>query len=128
MKPAYWMALIVLVASVAATVLSFSSAVANTVSVKQALAAVPGKTIQVAGKILKESVSYDAVKGMLKFDIVCRQDNVTKMTILYNQPKPENFDTAIDAAGVGTVKGGVLIAKNLLIKCPSKYNDEKAKS
>ncbi len=49
-----------------------------------------------------------------------------RLTVVYPQPKPENFDNATSVEAVGQYRNGVFYASNLLVKCPSKYNDKKA--
>jgi cytochrome c-type biogenesis protein CcmE len=126
MKPAYIVAIVVLVGSLVATLVSFSGAIAQHVTVPQAIAR-PGQTVQVPGDIVKDSVVYHATKGELQFDILDRVDHRSRLTVVYNQSKPENFDTAVSVEAIGEYQDGVFRAHNLLVKCPSKYTDEKGK-
>ena len=43
--------------------------------------------------------------------------------VLYSKPKPNNFDTAERLVVIGQFKNGVFYADEMLMKCPSKYND-----
>ncbi len=123
MKPAYIIALVVIALSMVATLFAFSGSIARHVTIKEALAQ-PGQSVQVPGKILKDTVFYDAAKGELEFSI--QEMNGTRvMPVVYSQPKPENFDTATQVEAVGQYSNGVFHASNLLVKCPSKYNDQK---
>ncbi len=124
MKPAYIIAFIILAISLVATLVSFSGAIAQHVSIPQAMTRT-GETVQVPGDIQKDTVRYDSLRGELRFDIVDKTDQKTRMTVVYAQPKPENFDSATSVEAVGRYKDGVFRADNLLIKCPSKYSDEK---
>ncbi len=131
MKPAYIMAAVILAVTAAVTLFTFAGAVAQHSSITQAMAH-PGATLQVPGKIIKDSVQYDATKGELRFDVIEVSRGADKkeivgdkrMTIIYRQPKPENFDTAVGVEAVGKFENGVFKADNLLVKCPSKYNDQ----
>jgi cytochrome c-type biogenesis protein CcmE len=123
-KPAYIIAFLILAVSLVATLVSFSGAIAQHVSLQQAMTRT-GETVQVPGDILKDTVHYDSFRGELRFDIVDKTDRKTRMTVVYPQPKPENFDSATSVEAVGRYKDGVFRADNLLIKCPSKYSDEK---
>lgn len=131
MKPAHVVALVVIAVSLGISLYAFSGAVAQHVSVKQARER-PGQTVQVPGQIVKESVHYDPTRGALEFDILAIDpktravDPSERMRIVYNQPKPENFDTAESVEAVGTYRDGEFVAHNLLVKCPSKYRDEAA--
>jgi cytochrome c-type biogenesis protein CcmE len=128
MKAPHIIALVVIVASMVVMLFSFSGAVAQHVAIGDVLHRT-GETVQVPGNIDHSSVKYDTVKGVLQFDIV-GVDPKTKaeipsqrLTVIYQQPKPENFDTAKGVEAVGAYKDGVFTAQNLLVKCPSKYND-----
>jgi cytochrome c-type biogenesis protein CcmE len=60
---------------------------------------------------------------VLRFDIQ-EMKGTNRLTIVYREPKPENFDSATSVEAVGTYRNGEFHAKNLLVKCPSKYNDK----
>ena len=122
MKPAYMIALVVIAVCMAVTMWAFTNAVAHHMTIAQAMAK-PGETVQVPGIIDKKTVGFDTVRGQLRFDVVDPTDKTTRMTIVYSQPKPENFDTADKVEAVGVFQDGVFKASNLLVKCPSKYND-----
>lgn len=125
MKPAYILAFIILAVSMVVTLFAFSGSIARHVTIQQAISK-PGERVQVPGKIIKKSVNYDARKGELRFKIAAI-DGAGAMTIVYAQPKPENFDSATSVEAVGQYRDGAFYAENLLVKCPSKYNDTKPK-
>ncbi len=122
MKPAYILAFLILVGSMGFALYSFSQGIAPYVPIAQARSA-PNEIHQVKGTIVKESVHYDMAKGQLRFDVVDK--NHDRMTVVYAQAKPENFDTAEQVDAIGKFQGDVFKAHNLLVKCPSKYSDEK---
>jgi cytochrome c-type biogenesis protein CcmE len=62
------------------------------------------------------------------FDI---QDNDGAiMTVVSNEGKPGNFDDAIGVSAVGqyNAQTGAFEADNLLVKCPSKYQEAQAQT
>lgn len=130
MKTPHIIALVVIVASMVVMLFSFTGAVAQHVSISDVKMR-KGETVQVPGNIDKSTVKYDATRGELRFDIIGVDPKTRKeipsqrLTVVYPQPKPENFDTAKGVEAVGVYKDGVFRADNLLVKCPSKYNDEK---
>jgi cytochrome c-type biogenesis protein CcmE len=123
MKPPHIIALVVIVVCMGATLFALSGAMAQHVSIEQALKR-PNEVVQVPGNIVRETVMFDAMKGRLSFDIADLKDNTKRMKVVYAQPKPENFDSAKSVEAVGSFKDGTFYAQNLLIKCPSKYSDE----
>jgi cytochrome c-type biogenesis protein CcmE len=132
MKVPHIIALVVIVASMALMLFSFTGAVAQHVNIGDAIKRA-GEIVQVPGSIDRSTQVYDAIKGELRFDIIGIDPATRKpipsqrMTVVYAQPKPENFDTATGVEAIGTYKDGVFIAQNLLVKCPSKYNDSAPK-
>ncbi|AXJ01500.1 cytochrome c-type biogenesis protein CcmE [Cyclonatronum proteinivorum] len=43
--------------------------------------------------------------------------------VSYNKPKPNNFEDAESLVVVGKMRNGVMLSDDMLVKCPSKYND-----
>lgn len=43
--------------------------------------------------------------------------------VVYNQVKPANFEDADQLVVKGVMKNGVFYSDDMLVKCPSKYND-----
>jgi len=41
--------------------------------------------------------------------------------VVYNNPKPQDFDTSEQVVITGSMRGDVFMADNILLKCPSKY-------
>jgi cytochrome c-type biogenesis protein CcmE len=120
-KPAYLVACFILLGSLGFTLYSFRPT--PYVSVAQARER-PGETLQVQGKILKETVRYEISngRGELKFEIMDKHNH--RMQVVYPQAKPENFDEATNVDAIGRYENGVFRANTLLVKCPSKYSDE----
>ena len=80
-----------------------------------------GKNIRVSGAVVEDSVDYNASDLILQFDITDQQGQVH---VLFNGPRPDNFQRAAEAIVEGTYgEDGVLYAKTLLLKCPSRYED-----
>jgi len=123
MKPGHVISLVVIFICLIGSLVAFSDSVAQHTTIAVAKSH-PGKTVQVPGTIVKDSVRYDGNRGQLIFDVVDMKDPSSKLTIVYSQPKPENFDTAKSVEAVGEYKNGAFVATNLLVKCPSKYNDQ----
>ena len=43
--------------------------------------------------------------------------------VIYPKPKPNNFEQAERLVVIGEMQNGVFYANDMLMKCPSKYND-----
>lgn len=87
------------------------------VSFKEAKS-MPGRVVQVMGPLDKsEPPVFD---GMLKFTLL-EDKTGEKIPVRFNKSKPANFDQATQVTAIGTWNGEYLEARNLLVKCPSKY-------
>jgi cytochrome c-type biogenesis protein CcmE len=78
--------------------------------------------VQVMGKVDKPSAVYDAETGVFSFYIINEEGD--RMKVDYSGTKPGNFEQAESVVCIGSVKNGVFEARELLVKCPSKYQGE----
>ena len=52
-------------------------------------------------------------------------DKGIEKKVVYNSAKPQDFEKSDQVVVVGRMNGDEFQASSLLLKCPSKYNDEK---
>ncbi len=81
-----------------------------------------GKNIRISGAIIQDSEDWDPTNLMLKF----RMTDQTGKTILvaFHGSRPSNFDEATEAIVEGHIQpDGSFKADNLLLKCPSRYEE-----
>ena len=79
------------------------------------------KNIQVMGRV-KEGSVFRGDGGMTGFMI---SDGTEMVDVQYSKPLPQNFDEGKDVVVVGSPSSdGTLIASNILVKCPSKYESD----
>lgn len=81
--------------------------------------------VQVAGKLVQGSDSFDAASSRLMFSL--QDDRGDTMRVAYKGLKPGNFNEATQVVAIGRFHGGVLEAEKLLVKCPSKYQGTEGK-
>lgn len=82
--------------------------------------------VQIAGTLEKSSISYDERNKMLNFRLM-EKDGREIIEIAYKGPKPLNFEDATSVVAIGYYNGNVFFAKQILVKCPSKYGKEERK-
>jgi len=99
--------------------ISFKSTLTPYVSIQEAKQS--GKTVQVKGERVDDG-RFDVEKNLFTFEI--RDENGEEIQVVYDGAKPGNFDQATHVVCVGKYNDGVFVAKELLIKCPSKYQEE----
>ncbi|MEI7483671.1 MAG: cytochrome c maturation protein CcmE [Ignavibacteriota bacterium] len=78
------------------------------------------KTVEVKGVWQKDKeTKYDAEKSTFTFYM--KDEANTEMKVILDGAKPNNFDIATMIVAKGKVKDDVFYAKEILTKCPSKY-------
>jgi cytochrome c-type biogenesis protein CcmE len=107
---------------------SISSAGAYYREVGEVLAqrdALAGKNLRVSGNIVTESVKYDAAKLDLNFMISDSADTSKTLPVYFHGVQPDQITRAGASAIVEGSLGpnGVVEANNLLLKCPSRYEE-----
>jgi len=101
--------------------ISFKSTLTPYVSIQEAKS--NGGTVQVKGKRVN-SGNFDIQNSVFKFKL--RDDSGEIIEVVYDGAKPGNFDQATEVVCVGSYRDGKFQAKNILVKCPSKYQEEGA--
>lgn len=81
-----------------------------------------GRTVQVAGFPDHAASRFDGELGGFRFTMANEDGDV--MPVVYKGGKPGNFDQATSVVVVGDCTEGVMHAKQILVKCPSKYEAE----
>jgi cytochrome c-type biogenesis protein CcmE len=84
-----------------------------------------GSSAHVIGKWVQERhFQYDRHTNVFSFYMEDEVGNVRRVE--YAQPKPANFEDAERLVIEGFPRDDVFVARHILVKCPSKYNDERA--
>lgn len=83
------------------------------------------RTVQIVGGIDFDNVNYDAENAELVFTIYDLEPpdpaNPDRMKIIYDGVVPGNFDQATSVLVRGKPGPDGFVARQLLVKCPSKY-------
>ncbi len=86
------------------------------------------REIHVVGE-LKKDASGDVVgiqtgADRVSFSFVMVDEQGKEQTVQYNQPMPPDFTRSEKVVVVGSYKGDTFMASKILLKCPSKYQEE----
>ena len=87
----------------------------------------PGKFVHIIARLDRtKPIVYDALKdpNFLSFYAVDSLGNQTQ--VVYHNPKPADLETSERIVLQGDMQGNVFDCKDILLKCPSKYKDEKS--
>jgi cytochrome c-type biogenesis protein CcmE len=116
--------LLVFIAAAIAVLISFLQTASTYDTIDTAIAK-PGKFVHLMAKLDKsQPVEYDAVKNpnFLSFTAI---DTLGKsIRVVYNNPKPENFEMSEKLVLQGKYMNGLFECKTIQTKCPSKYKDD----
>lgn len=81
-----------------------------------------GRKLRVSGTVVHDTESWDAQNLMLKFQVT--DSTGEKVWVSFHGSRPSNFGEATEAIIEGQLlPDGVFKADNLLLKCPSRYED-----
>jgi cytochrome c-type biogenesis protein CcmE len=90
-----------------------------------------GRNLRVSGYVVGDSIAYSPQTSSLSFDIVDTHDELNATTrvdtvkILYTGPKPDLLQHEAQAIAEGKLNpDGTFTANNLLLKCPTRYEDQ----
>jgi cytochrome c-type biogenesis protein CcmE len=72
--------------------------------------------------------NYEVNKVNKTFSFFMRDEKGNEMKVVYYGTIPNNFESAKSVVVTGQYKDGYFHARDILTKCPSKYQDEKVKS
>ena len=124
MKTIHIVILLILVIAVAVVVTTLTDS--STYSNFSEAAATPGKEFHIIGLLdKKKTIDYDAIKNVNRFSFYLIDDKGLEKKVVYNNPKPQDFEKSEKVVIVGSMKNDEFLAKSLLLKCPSKYNANK---
>lgn len=89
-------------------------------------------SIHVVGT-LKKSISGEIVgiypsQDKLSFTFLMVDQNGEEQEVFYNEPMPHDFLRSEQVVVIGSYKGDAFVADKILMKCPSKYQEEEIKS
>lgn len=120
MKKSYIIGAVIIVAAMIMAMYSFKSTLTPYVTVHEAKAS--KQAVQVAGIPVKGTARYDArSNNNLLFTL--REDGGDEMVVEYDGQRPANFDEVTKVVAIGRYepKKNIFTARQLLVKCPTKY-------
>jgi cytochrome c-type biogenesis protein CcmE len=119
MKKSYIIGTVVIVLALTMAMYSFKSTLTSYVTVNEAKAS--KQSVQVAGIVVEGTDRYDLDSNNLLFTL--REDGGAEMKVEYDGPRPGTFDNVTKVVAIGKYdpEKEAFLAKELLVKCPTKY-------
>jgi len=121
MKPKTIIGLIVMVGFASLLLLNFGEQVGGYMGFEEA--AETGARAHVVGQWVEDQQTiYDPTRNVFSFYM--KDDHGVVRQVRYANPKPASFEDAEKLVVEGSLNGEVFEAEHILMKCPSKYNDQ----
>ncbi|MFQ3661030.1 MAG: cytochrome c maturation protein CcmE [Chloroflexaceae bacterium] len=120
-KPLHIVGLGIILIAVVYGIFGFQSGFRSyTQSVDEAIAAT--RSVQLAG-FLGSTGEYDAAG---RFTFLLQDERGKMIKVISDDPRPANFEQAISIVAIGRYDSteGAFMADDLLVKCPSKYQEQ----
>lgn len=87
------------------------------------------KEIHVVGQLKKDTsgeiIGIKPGRDLVSFSFIMVDDNGKEQEVFYNQPMPQDFTKSEKVVVIGNYDGQIFNASKILLKCPSKYQEEK---
>jgi cytochrome c-type biogenesis protein CcmE len=86
------------------------------------------KDIHVVGELKKDGhgqiVGIEEGTDKVSFSFVMIDDKGKEQQVFYNKPMPADFTRSEKVVVIGSYDGDIFRASNILLKCPSKYQEQ----
>jgi len=86
-------------------------------------------SIHVVGELKKDAEGH--VVGIMpgedrvSFSFIMVDENKKEQLVIYKEPMPQDFTRSEKVVVIGSYSGDTFIAEKILLKCPSKYQEQK---
>jgi len=131
MKKSYIIAIIIIAAAIA-IIISTAGDASTYVSFDEAfqMASNGNKNqIHVVGELKKDDhgniVGIEKSADKLSFSFIMVDENNKEQKVYYNEPMPPDFTRSEKVVVIGNYYNDSFVANKILLKCPSKYQEEK---
>ena len=122
MKLKYIIGVVIIIAFIIWAGVSFNKTLTPYVTISEAKSS--AGIVQVKGERMN-SGRFDLDTNTFIF--MLKDEKGEQIEVVYEKAKPGNFDQATEIVCIGHYKSGRFYAKDLLVKCPSKYAEQEAK-
>lgn len=87
-----------------------------------------GKEYHIVGTLNREKEKYyDPKKDANYFSFYLLDEKGEERKVIYHAPEPQDFESSEKIVIIGKMQGNEFIASQILLKCPSKYNENEVK-
>jgi cytochrome c-type biogenesis protein CcmE len=119
MKPKLILGVISIVLFTSLLMYNFGTSISTYVNFEQA----ENRTSSHVIGVWEKSEEYGFNNQTMQFSFYMRDEDDNVRRVIYPRPKPNNFEQATQLVVIGEMRNNVFFANDMLMKCPSKYND-----
>ncbi|MFK8164088.1 MAG: cytochrome c maturation protein CcmE [Lewinella sp.] len=124
MKKTYILALIMVIVATG-LVLTAGGEVAPYANFEKA--AETGESVKLVGNLVKDKpMVFEPLKDPNKFSFFLEDQEGNEREVILLKGKPQDFEMSESIVLTGRMEGEKFIAKDIQLKCPSKYKDEES--
>ena len=131
MKKSYIVAILVIAAAIA-IILSTAGDASTYVSFDEAFQLASNgnsKSIHVVGELKKDTsgeiIGLEPGSDKVSFSFLMVDEQGKEQKVFYNEPMPPDFTRSEKVVVIGHYQQDLFVAEKILLKCPSKYQEEK---
>jgi len=84
--------------------------------------AIYGRNLRVSGQVADDSIDYNSRDLVLRFQVM--GESGQQLPVTFHGPKPDQLRPDVEAILAGTFDGNEFTAQTILIKCPSRYEEQ----
>lgn len=122
MKPKVIIGIVAIVGFTSLLMYNFGNSISTYVNFEEASGM---ESAHVVGT-LDDSKDYGFSMETRQFSFHMKDESGNVRRVIYPKPKPNNFEQADRLVVIGQMENGVFYANDMLMKCPSKYNNPDA--
>lgn len=119
MKPKLLIGIISIVLFTSLLMYNFGNSISTYVNFEQA----DGRSNSHVVGTWDRTQDYGFSRKTMKFSFHMEDEDGNVRKVVYSKPKPNNFEDATQLVVIGEMRNNVFHANEMLMKCPSKYNE-----
>ena len=124
MKKKHILAILFVVIAIAVVISLFYNS--STYSDFNSASARPGQELPIIGTLdNSKPIEYDSLHNVNEFSFYMNDGKGVNRMVIYKVAKPQDFEKSEQVVVTGKMEGDIFKASKLLLKCPSKYNENK---
>ena len=121
MRPRVVFGIVGIVLFTSLVMFNFSQSISSYVDFEQA-ALLDSENIHVIG-VWDSTQPSGFSSQTMTFTFYMTDESGNSRRVVYPRPKPNNFEQADQIVVIGHMRGDTFVSRDMLVKCPSKYND-----